>query len=198
MKRAVPLHYTDVGYGHHLIKQKQHRQMFEWIPYFRAHTFNWDNPDGTYGGSRPVDAFAYQNAFAPALTSMIEWNDPDEMYALGRFYHPIWRRAAEIMMRADYYPLTETRMDASDWYAMQFYDPARKDGFVQIIRNIRVEDDRTTICGYVPDENIDRIYRFEDPVSGRVWTMSGANFRDGGFEDKLDPRSGVVWFYTVV
>ncbi|MBP5632327.1 MAG: alpha-galactosidase [Clostridia bacterium] len=198
MKRAVPLHYTDVGYGHHLIKQKQHRQMFEWIPYFRAHTFNWDNPDGTYGGNRPVDAFAYQNAFAPALTSMIEWNDPDEMYALGRFYHPIWRRAAEIMMRADYYPLTETRMDASDWYAMQFYDPARKDGFVQIIRNIRVEDDRTTICGYVPDENIDRIYRFEDPVSGRVWTMSGRNFCSGGFEDKLDPRSGVVWFYTVL
>lgn len=47
MRSSVPLHYTDVGYGHHPIKQKQHRYMFEWIPYFRAHTMNWDNDDGT-------------------------------------------------------------------------------------------------------------------------------------------------------
>lgn len=38
-------HYTDVGYGNHPIKQKPHRQMFEWIPYFRAHNMNWDDPE---------------------------------------------------------------------------------------------------------------------------------------------------------
>ena len=198
MKRAVPLHYTDIGYGHHPIKQKQHRQLFEWIPYFRAHTMNWDKPDGTYGGSRPVDEFAYQNALAPSVTSMIEWNDPDELCEVGRRFHPVWRRAAEIMMRADYYPLTETRASAGDWYAMQFYDPERKDGFVQIIRNVGVSEERTTIRGFVPDEELDSIYEFTDPFTGRVWTMSGQNFRSGGFEDKLEPRTGVVWFYKIV
>ena len=29
MRRAVPLHYTDVGYGNHPVKQKQHRTLFE-------------------------------------------------------------------------------------------------------------------------------------------------------------------------
>ena len=41
MRRAVTLHYTDIGYGNHPRKQKQHRLMFEWIPYFRAHNMNW-------------------------------------------------------------------------------------------------------------------------------------------------------------
>jgi hypothetical protein len=46
-----------VGYGNHPIKQLQHARMFEWIPYFRAHNQNWDNPaDGSYeGGGRPTD-----------------------------------------------------------------------------------------------------------------------------------------------
>lgn len=198
MKRAVPLHYTDVGYGKHPIKQKQHRQMFEWIPYFRAHTMSWDNPDGSYGGSAPVDEFAYQNALTPCVTSMIEWNDPEELYSVGRRFHPVWRRAAEIMMRADYYPLTETRGDPSDWYAMQFFDPGREDGFVQIVRNVRVPDGSVKIRGFVPDENLRRIYKFTDPLSGQVWTMSGDNFRNGGFEDFLPPRFGIVWFYCVL
>ncbi len=198
MKRAVPLHYTDIGYGKHPIKQKQHRQMFEWIPYFRAHNMSWDNPDGTYGGNRPVDEFAYQNALTPALTSMIEWNGPEEQFVVGRAFHPVWRKAAEIMLRADYYPLTETRGNASDWYAMQFYDPERGDGFVQIIRNVGVRENRITVNGFVPDENLHKIYRFNDPLSGQVWTMSGENFRSGGFEDSLNERSGRVWFYCVL
>ncbi len=198
MKRAVPLHYTDIGYGHHPTKQKQHRQMFEWIPYFRAHNMSWDRPDGTYGGNMPVDEFAYQNALTPSVTSMIEWNDPEERFEIGRAFHPIWRKAAEIMLRADYYPLTETNASPADWYAMQFYDPERRDGFVQVIRNIAVEDGRTTLFGFVPEEKLHRIYRFYDPVSNQVWTMSGENFRSGGFEETLPKRSGRIWFYCVL
>ena len=75
MRRAVPLHYTDVGYGHHPIKQKQHRQMFEWIPYFRAHNMNWYNPetDDYDATSRPTDRFSYYVAMTPALTELLEW-----------------------------------------------------------------------------------------------------------------------------
>ena len=58
------------------IKQLQHREMFEWIPHFRAHTMNWDTADGTYGNTNlPLDEFAFQNAMAPAMTCMVEWND---------------------------------------------------------------------------------------------------------------------------
>ena len=48
MRRGVPLHYTDVGYGNHPIKQMQHRLHFEWIPYFRALIPQSCNPGGSF------------------------------------------------------------------------------------------------------------------------------------------------------
>ena len=145
LRRAVPLHYTDVGYGNHPIKQKQHRLMFEWIPYFRAHTMNWDNGEGGYeNGGRPVDLFAYHCALTPSVTSMIEHDSPQELFDLGRRFDPIWRRAADIMLTGDYYPLTECKRDPADWYAMQFNDPVRRIGFIQAIRNVAAENDSIT------------------------------------------------------
>ena len=90
MRRAVPLHYTDMGYGEHPIKQKQHRLMFEWIPYFRAHTMSWDNENGEYvrNVNQPVDDFAYHCAMAPAITSMIEYYDNEELFDVGRKFDP--------------------------------------------------------------------------------------------------------------
>lgn len=191
MRRSVPLHYTDVGYGNHLIKQKQHRQMFEWIPYFRAHTMNWDEADGSYSGkNHPVDEFSYQNALTPSVTSMIEWNDPDHLYALGRRFHPVWRRAAEMMLKYDYYPLTACRKDASDFYAMQF--DGDDEGFLQIIRNVKVEHD-TIVLQLKIDPS--RTYTFEDPLGKRTLEARGSDLLKDGFSDRLAPRSGVIWFY---
>ncbi|MEN6546059.1 MAG: alpha-galactosidase, partial [Armatimonadia bacterium] len=35
MRRSVPLHYTDYGYGLHPIKLSFHHTLFQWIPYFK-------------------------------------------------------------------------------------------------------------------------------------------------------------------
>ncbi len=193
MRRAVPLHYTDVGYGDHYIKQKQHREMFEWIPYFRAHNYNWDEPNGDYNG-RPhdIDDFGYQNALAPSLTSMIEYYHPDEIYAVGRRFHPVWRRAAALELSCDYYPLTECRKSTSDWYAMQF--DGDTEGFVQIIRNVRVPHERITLTNLHIDDS--KTYTFTDELGKRSFSISGARLAAEGFSDVLPHRSGVVWFYT--
>ncbi len=191
LRRAVPLHYTDVGYGHHPIKQKQHRLMFEWIPYFRAHTHNWDNDEGGYeNGGKPLDNFAYQNALTPSVTSMIEYYHPEEIKELGRRFHPVWRRAAEIMMSGDYYPLTECRRDPHDYYAMQFDDPVQRIGFVQVIRNTQVEEESITLKLHL---NGDR-YEFENMETGEVRTMERCGL-EGGFTVSIPKRSGVIWFY---
>ena len=193
MRRAVPLHYTDVGYGDHYIKQKQHREMFEWIPYFRAHNYNWDEPDGNYNGQQhQVDDFGYQNALTPALTSMIEFYHPDEVYAVGRRFHPVWRKAAKLELTCDYYPLTECRKSTEDWYAMQF--DGECEGFVQIIRNVRVKADSITLKNLHIDET--KTYTFTDELGKRTFTVSGAKLAAEGFSDKLPHRSGVIWFYT--
>ncbi len=193
MRRAVPLHYTDVGYGDHRIKQKQHRQMFEWIPYFRAHTYSWDTPEGEYivNRQRGVDEFAYQNALTPAVTSMIEFYHPEELMALGRRFHPVWRRAAEMELSCDYYPLTECRKDEKDVYAMQF--DGENEGFVQIIRNIGVTDGKVCLKNLHVEEG--KVYTFYDELGGRTLTLASDCLTSEGFCDDLPPRSGVIWFY---
>ncbi len=195
MKRAVPLHYTDTGYGNHPVKQRQHRLMFEWIPYFRAHTKSWDNPDGTYGGTdRPVDEFAYQNALTPALTSMIRWDDTEELFDLGRRFHPIWRECAKLMLSGDYYPLTETNASPLDWYAAEFYDQERCEGFYQVIRNIGVTEDIFTVVTELPDADDEDMFEIEDPVNGAREEMSAAEMKKG-IRLSVPPRTGEIRFF---
>ncbi len=192
MRRAVSLHYTDIGYGNHPIKQKQHREMFEWMPYFRAHTMSWDR-DGVYcdWDMQPADKFAFHCAMAPAITELIEYYDNDEMFEVGREMTPIWRRAAELMISGDYYPLTECRKSPEDYYAMQFDDPAEKKGFLQVIRNIQCAEDSFTVMPFA-EEN--ETYEFEDMETGEKFTLSGKEFAKG-YTVNLPKRTGRIWFY---
>lgn len=143
MRRAITLHYTDVGYGDHPIKQKQHREMFEWIPYFRAHNMNWfDSESGKYDGKeREPDKFAYYNAFAPSMTDMIRYDVDEEKARYVCKIHRRWKTLAKIMVEGDYYPITECRGSTEDWYAAQFDDPKKRCGFVILIRNADAEED---------------------------------------------------------
>jgi alpha-galactosidase len=195
MRRAVPLHYTDVGYGHHPIKQKQHREMFEWIPYFRAHNMNWDNAEtGAYeNGGRPTDTFAFHCALAPALTSMFTYNDTEENFEIGRRMDDIWREAAEIELSGDYYPMTECRLDPRDFYAMQFDDPIAHRGFIQVIRNTQVESDTYVVKAPCVHENA--VYTLIDRETGKHLSLTSNELREG-FAAMLAPRSGVIYFYT--
>jgi alpha-galactosidase len=193
MRRAVPLHYTDVGYGEHPIKQKQHRFMFEWIPYFRAHNMNWCDAEGAYGnGTFPADRYSYHCALTPSLTDMTDRNAPDEAMSLAREMTAIWRCAAELMLRGDYYPLTECRKSAEDYYAMQFEDRARGDGFVQVVRNSQCIADSFTARLQADG---DSVYRFVNPETGERFERDGKELKEG-LTVRIPRRSGVVWFYT--
>lgn len=192
MRRAVPLHYTDVGYGNHPIKQKQYREMFEWIPYFRAHTMNWDNAEGGYeNGGKPVDEFSYHCAMAPSITSMIEYNDSDELCSVGIKMHTIWREAAELMLSGDYYPLTDCRKNPEDFYSMQFDNVNLGKGFIQVVSNTQVKKDCLTVYPFM-DENT--LYHFENRESGETKIIHGSELKSG-FTVSLPKRSGVIWFY---
>ena len=194
MRRAVTLHYSDVGYGNHPIKQKQYREMFEWIPYFRAHTMSWDNPDGTYGKTeRPIDEFAFHCALTPAISSTITYDDTEEHFAIAAKMHEIWRDAAELELRGDYYPITECRSDAHDWYAMQFDHEKEHRGFVQIIRNILAEDDSYLLK--MPCVHEGKTYTLTNRENGEELTYTAGELVRG-VKIRLPKRAGVIWFYT--
>ncbi len=194
MRRAVTLHYTDVGYGKHPIKQKQHREMFEWIPYFRAHNQNWDNPaDGSYvGGGRPTDEYAYHCALTPAMTEMLHYRESEEMYAQARRMIPIWRAAAELELTGDFFPLTECRCDPKDFYAMQFDEPTTRRGFVQIIRNTQTPED--TFLVKLPCIHDGATYTMVDRQTGNTRILSSETLH-AGFTVTLPLRTGVILFY---
>ena len=194
MRRAVTLHYTDVGYGNHPIKQKQHREMFEWIPYFRAHNMNWDNAEnGTYeNGGRPTDEFAFHCALAPALTSMYTYDDSEEHFEIGRKMDAIWREAAELELSGDYYPITECRCDPHDWYAMQFDNATKSRGFIQAIRNTLADNDTFTLN--IPCVHDGMTYTLTDKESGKVITATSEELKKG-FSVSLPKRTGIIYFY---
>lgn len=194
MRRAVPLHYTDVGYGEHTIKQKQFRQLFEWIPYFRSHNMSWDREyvEKELGRAwTENDEFSFQCAMAPAVTYMTWWDADDEQYGRTVAAEKLWRRAADLELRGDYEPLTECRKDPGDWYAMRF--DAGDEGFVQVIRNRAAEADSFTVT-FRADP--DRTYLFED-VNGGPLAVTGREIRDKGFAVSLPKRTGRILFYKV-
>ncbi len=194
MRRAVTLHYTDVGYGHHPIKQKQHREMFEWIPYFRAHNMSWDSIDGTYETKkqRPADEFSFHCAMAPSLTSLYTYDDTEEHFNIGRKMDAIWREAAELELSGDYYPISECRCDAHDWYAMQFDDFTQGRGFIQAIRNTLSEDESYLVK--VPCVHEGKTYTLTDRESGSSITLSAEELQ-AGLTVTLPKRTGIIYFY---
>ena len=193
MRRAVTLHYTDVGYGNHPTKQKQHREMFEWIPYFRAHNMSWDMPDGTYdgGNNAPVE-FDFHCALAPALTSMYTYNDSEEHFEIGRKMDNIWREAAELELSGDYYPITECNRDPHDWYAMQFDNIKERKGFAQVIRNTLVEEASFLLT--LPCIHEDMTYTFTDRETQNSLTITSEELAKG-LKISLPKRRGQILFY---
>ncbi len=193
MRRSVPLHYTDVGYGHHPIKQKQHHLMFGWIPYFRAHNMSWDDPaTGEYNAWHSLDEFAYYAAMTPALTDILDHDAPGEAFALARKMQPIWRRAADFMLSGDYYPLTECRKSREDFYAVQFHDEERNAGFVEIIRNNACQEETYLLKMQALDEAGE--YLLTEAESGEC-KAHDAQALKAGVAVTLPHRSGRIYFY---
>ncbi len=200
MRRSVPFHYTDVGYGVHPEKQQQYRVMFEWIPYFRALCMNWDKPDGSYGewamDDDPTyfDRFSSYASFTPAIDQKLTPQCTAGQFAMAREMLDIWRPAAELMLRGDYYPLLESDKRSDAWYACQFDDPLRGDGFIQILRNVNCLEDTVTVR---PHAEPGATYELTCRDSEKTLRISGRELAEG-FTAQLPPRSSEVWFYKKV
>ena len=194
---CIPLHYTDVGYGNHPIKQLQHARMFEWIPYFRAHNMNWLEPDGSYSraGHTP-DRFAYYSAFAPAMTDMTFYTDDAEKFALAKTMTALWRKCAELELTCDYYALTECRKSNEDFYGVQFHDPERSAGFLHLAANSRCEAGEMTVRlhGLKPGAEY-TFTRALDGVNEAEVREISTEVLEAGVTFRLPAHTAEIWFY---
>lgn len=168
--------------------------MFEWIPYFRAHSKNWDKPDGTYRHTdQSLDEFAYYGAITPAISSMVTYNDTEEHFQMATKMHKIWREAADLELSGDYYPITECHGDPHDWYAMQFENEQKQCGFVQIVRNTLVEDDSYLLK--LPCVHDVKCYTLTNKENGEQLTYSAEELAEG-VKITVPKRTGAIYFYT--
>lgn len=195
MRRSVTLHYTDVGYGNHPIKLLQHRQMFEWIPYFRAHNQNWCQPDGSYDKTKQLDPdrYSYYVAMAPALTDILEYDADDAAYALAQEMQPIWRKAAALMIGTDYYPLTQCRKCSDDFYAAQFYDPAKAEGVLHMVNGSTASEEQFTVQLKGLEEKL--CYVVTSVEGKRSWECTGAELMRG-VAVHMPKKTADLWFFA--
>lgn len=205
MKRAVPFHYTDYGYGEHAIKESFTYTMFGWIPYFRNHTMSWDYTDGKYHPNgdfdktgtikkmSDLDNYAYHTAFAPAITCYATTDISDEEAEYCTRMNDLFYRAAKFTLAGDYYPLSPYSKSRDSWYVLQFHSEKEDAGVINAVRNLDCEEEAFLARPRQIDEKA--IYVFECPETNETFEMSGRELAKKGLSIALPKRSGRYFFY---
>jgi len=122
MRRAVPLHYSDYGYGDHPVKLAFHSALCEWLPYFKEFSLSWDIAGNARFDPR-VDSYSFHCGIAPMLFASLDIRREDYDFALAAKMIGLWRHVADLMLYGDYYPLTPYHRSAQQWVARQFDRP---------------------------------------------------------------------------
>jgi alpha-galactosidase len=197
MRRSVPLHYTDYGYGNHPVKLAFHHTLYSWIPYFKEVTLSWDvcKPGEDMRFDKQVDSFSFHCGMAPMMFASLDIRRNDYDFALGVKMIGIWRRAADIMLHGDYYPLTPFSKSIEKWLIWQFDIPETRKGLIQGIRFANCPEESITV--YPKAICSDRTYVFENPETLELDKISGSTLIQDGFTFKLPKRSAAIWFYRV-
>ena len=194
MRRSVPLHYTDFGYGNHPVKLSFHHVMFQWLPYFKEVTLSWDLK-GQARFDHQVDSYSYHCGLGPMIIPCIDIRREDYDYESVKRMLGIWRRAAELMLAGDYYPLTPIHRTAEKWVARQFDCPETGRGFIQAIRLPACPEE--TLLARPQAIRPEAVYLFENPESGQTRELTGDAVLRDGFSFALPKREGAIWFYRV-
>jgi alpha-galactosidase len=193
MRRSVPLHYTDYGYGDHPVKLAFHHALFEWIPYFKECTLSWDL-SGNARFDHRIDSYSFHCGMAPMLFVTLDVRRDDYDYALAGKMIAIWRKVSDIVLYGDYYQLTPFHRSAGEWIALQFDCPETGLGLFQGIRLPASPEGAITIHpkGIRPDA----MYFFENAETGETREISGEDLIGAGFTFALARRTGAIWFYA--
>lgn len=195
MRRSVPLHYTDYGYGDPAVKLAFHHTLYAWIPYFKDCTLSWDQlqPEDDRRFDETIDSFSFHCAMASMLFASIDIRRDDYDFARGRQLIAIWRRAAPLLLHGDYYPCTAFSRSPEQWVAWQFDWPEIGEGLLQGIRHSACPEETFTIRPQGLDPEAD--YLLENPETDDRLRLSGAALLRDGLALSLSPRSGALWFY---
>lgn len=200
MRRAVPMHETDFGYGNHPVLQSFMQTLYSWIPYFRGFNNSEELIDGSYPTERPDDdlprlynapddEFRTLSNFAPMLSFgqfTMDGDITEEQYAWGREIGELYFRVAPVLCTGDFYALTPYHKSRYRWTAWQFDLPEEGRGILQIIRNNAAPEDSISLTPRLPEGT----YRFQNLRTGEEFTAPA-----GTVTFTQPKRSATLWEY---
>lgn len=192
MRRSVPLHYTDYGYGNHPVKLDFHRTLFEWIPYFKEVTLSWDIAGAGRFNDR-MDSYSFHCGMGPMMLLGLDIRRDDYDYDLAVKMIDIWRNASDLMLFGDYHPLTPSHRSPEKWVARQFDCPETGRGLIQGIRFPQSPDGSLTV--YPKGISAGLTYVLENPETGERKEITGDVLIREGFTLALPKREAALWFY---
>ena len=120
MRRAVPLHKSDMNYGDVEAKHTQFYGLALWHPYFAT-------------GTGRTDSYSARTALAPLLGLGYDVRRDDTDFAAIRRLVEEWREVAPNYY-GDFYPLTSWSYAQDTWMAWQFDRPEAGRGVIQAFR----------------------------------------------------------------
>ena len=198
MRRAVPLHPTDWGYGYHTHQQAFSRTLYKWTPYIRLNGANWEDGKGGWQPAYKPDHTRADRVGGPMLffdrvsnlspfTQLVLHGDATQDE---KDFLRVWQETGQLMITADYYPLTETTKRADSWFINEFYSPEQGRGFFQALRNIHSKEETYTVF----PKNLDpgKTYRLEDLRTGEVTEKSGEALAKEGITFRLAQREAQI------
>ena len=188
------MHPTDFGYGYQYVGQAFARTLNEWIPYHRIACMDFSREDGTYPEigepvvSKKADYFTFVAALSPFMCIQDTEGTEDEIL-MGK----IWKRAADLMVQCDYYPLSKTSKKPDQFCVNQYYRPEEGKGYIQAVRHTQCQQE--VFRANLRDIEDEKTYIFDDMKTGQLIIMSGKALNENGFHISLKKREAVVWFY---
>ena len=195
LRRSVPLHPTDYGYGYHHINQCFRHTLYSWFTYVRGWSGSWDINNEYYAHEDyympeqvPYDSFAMNNSMA--TMTFLGGSGQLRDTAARIFY-----RFAPMTLYGDFYALTENHRDNKRWTVFQFDCPEKNEGAIQVLRNNQAADEQCKVApfGFAPEYN----YVFENEETGESFQRTGQDVCDNGLTFTLPVRAGAVWFYKL-
>lgn len=196
MRRSVPLHPTDFGYGYQHVGQAFARTLQEWIPYYRIACLDYSRDDGSYPGydepaeSRAADYFTYMAALPPFMSHNGFTGTKEDKLIVS-----IWERASKLMVQCDYYPLSENSRTPDQFCVNQYYRPEEEKGYVQAVRHTQCQQE--VFNAKLRDIQDENMYVFDNMKTGQVIRVSGKELNENGFDIVLKKRDAAIWFYQV-
>jgi len=199
MRRGVPLHHTDFGYGYKPICQAFSYSMNRWIPYYKSSLIVWDDGDESWTGETKdceLGSFAHFNNIGPMMAiaspSYLMAN-PDKKDYIKDVVVPAWSKASPIMLSGDFYSMTEPHRDSKKWTIHQFYSPEKREGLFKVMRNQNC--DINTMHVWPKAFDASKNYTFENAESKVKFEKTGREINAEGLTFAQPRWSAEIWFY---